>query len=57
MRVVVSFVEAITRAAACVAEGRRIRDSLSVQEAAKRAHQAGGPSIEELEAMIRAQRV
>lgn len=57
MRDVVSYEEAITRAAACVAEGRRIRDSLSVQEAAKRAHQAGGPSIEELEAMIRAQRV
>ena len=56
MRDVVPYEEAITRAAACVAEGRRIRDSLSVQDAAKRAHQAGGPTISELEAMIRAQR-
>lgn len=57
MRDDAAYEEAITRAAACVAEGRRIRDSLSVEEAARRAHQAGGPSIGELEAMIRAQRV
>lgn len=52
----VSRDEALTRAAACIAEGRRLRDSLPVEEAARRAHHAGGPSIEELEAMIRAQR-
>jgi hypothetical protein len=54
--VIVSRDEALTRAAACIAEGRRVRDSLSVEEAARRAHHAGGPSIPELEAMIRAQR-
>lgn len=48
--------EALTRAAACIAEGRRVRDSLPVAEAARRAHHAGGPSITELEELIRAQR-
>lgn len=48
--------EALARAAACVAEGRRLRDSLPVEEAARRAHVAGGPSIAELEDLIRAQR-
>lgn len=48
--------EALTRAAACIAEGRRLRDSLSVEEAARRAHHAGGPSIAELEQRIRARR-
>lgn len=48
--------EALTAAAACLAEGRRIRDSLPVEEAARRAHRAGGPSIDELERRIRARR-
>jgi hypothetical protein len=48
--------EAIARAGACIAEGRRQRDSLPVEEAARRAHVAGGPSIAELEARIRAMR-
>lgn len=54
--VVVTREEALTRAAACVAEARRLRDSLPVAEAARRAHRAGGPSIAELEARIRARR-
>lgn len=48
--------EALTRAAACLAEARRLRDSLPVEEAARRAHVAGGPSIAELEQRIRARR-
>jgi hypothetical protein len=48
--------EALTAAARCLAEARRVRDSLSVEEAARRAHRAGGPSIPELEARIRARR-
>ncbi|GAB2457807.1 hypothetical protein [Xylanimonas ulmi] len=48
--------EAITAAAAAFAEGRRIRDSLPVAEAARRAHHATGPSIPELEARIAARR-
>ena len=48
--------EAIAKAGACIAEGRRVRDSLPVAEAARRAHVAGGPSIEELERLIAAQR-
>lgn len=54
--VVVPREVALTRAAACIAEGRRLRDSLPVEEAARRAHVAGGPSITELEQLIRAQR-
>lgn len=48
--------EALTRAAEAVAEGCRLRDSLPVEEAARRAHRAGGPPLEELERRIRAQR-
>ncbi|MBE9924461.1 hypothetical protein G8C93_00955 [Cellulosimicrobium cellulans] len=54
--VVVPREEALARAAACIAEGRRVRDSLPVDEAARRAHHAGGPSVTELEELIRAQR-
>lgn len=48
--------EALDAAARAYAEGRRIRDSLPIAEAARRAHRAGGPSIEELERRIAAQR-
>jgi hypothetical protein len=48
--------QALTAAAACLAEARRIRDALPVEEAARRAHRAGGPSIAELERRIRARR-
>jgi len=54
--VVVTREEALMGAAACLAEARRVRDSLSVEEAARRAHHATGPSIPELEARIRARR-
>lgn len=39
-----------------VLEGRRVRDSLPVEEAARRAMRRGGPSYEELVEKIRAQR-
>jgi hypothetical protein len=52
----VSREEALTRAGAVLAEARRLRDSLSVEEAARRALVAGGPPLEELERQIRAQR-
>lgn len=48
--------EALARAGAVLAEARRLRDSLPVEEAARRAHVAGGPPLEELERRIRAQR-
>jgi hypothetical protein len=48
--------EAINAAGRIVLEARRVRDSLPVEEAARRAWTPTGPSIEELEAMIRAQR-
>lgn len=51
-----TYEEAITKAGAAIAEGRRLRDSLPVAEAARRAHRAGGPSIEELERRIQARR-
>jgi hypothetical protein len=41
--------EAIAKAGACIAEGRRVRDSLPVAEAARRAHRAGGPPLADLE--------
>jgi hypothetical protein len=51
-----SRTEALAGFARCIAEGMRIRDSLSVEEAARRAYCAGGPSISELEHDIRALR-
>jgi len=51
-----SRAEALAGFARCIAEGIRISDSLSVEEAARRAHCAGGPSIAELEERIRARR-
>lgn len=47
---------AIAAAGAALAEARRVRDSLSVEEAARQAYTPTGPSIPELERMIRAQR-
>jgi hypothetical protein len=47
---------ALAAAARCLAEARRVRDSLSVEEAARRAHHATGPSIRELERRIRSRR-
>lgn len=54
--VVIPREEALTRAGAALAEARRVRDSLPVEEAARRALVAGGPPLEELEQRIRAQR-
>jgi len=48
--------EALAGFARCIAEGMRISDSLTVEEAARRAYCAGGPSIPELERKIRALR-
>ena len=48
--------EALAGFARCIAEGIRVRDSLTVEEAARRAYSAGGPSIPELERDIRALR-
>lgn len=48
--------DAITEAGKIIAEARRIRDSLPVAEAARRAHTPTGPSVVELEDMIRARR-
>lgn len=47
---------AIAEAGRIVLEARRVRDSLPVDEAARRAWIPTGPPIPELEAMIRAQR-
>ena len=47
---------ALERAAAVFAEARRVRDSLPVAEAARRAYTPSGPPIAELEARIRALR-
>jgi hypothetical protein len=51
-----TYEEAVAKAGAAIAEGRRIRDSLPAAEAARRAHRAGGPSVAELEARILAMR-
>jgi hypothetical protein len=48
--------EAIDTAAVCIAEAYRLLDTLPVEEAAKRAWTPTGPSIPELEALIRARR-
>ena len=48
--------EAITAAGRIIAEARRVRDSLPVDEAARRAWTPTGPPLAELEALIRAQR-
>lgn len=48
--------ECIAAAARIFVEGCRVRDSLPVEEAARRAYTPTGPSIPELERMIRAQR-
>lgn len=48
--------QAIAAAGRTFAEARRIRDSLPVEEAARRAYTPTGPPIPELERMIRAQR-
>jgi len=47
---------AIADAGRLVFEARRIRDSLPVEEAARRAVRPGGPPYEELVEKIRAQR-
>lgn len=49
--------EALAAAAVCFAEGRRVRDSLPVAEAARRAFTPSGPPLDELERRIRALRV
>lgn len=48
--------EAISAAARIFVEACRVRDSLPVEEAARQAYTPTGPSIEELEQRIRAQR-
>lgn len=48
--------ECIAAAARIFVEGCRVRDSLPVEEAARRAYTPTGPSIPELERMIRTQR-
>lgn len=48
MRLIPTRAEAIARAAATFEAGRRIRDSLPVEEAARQALRHGGPSFEEL---------
>ena len=48
--------EAVKAAGQCFAEGLILRDSLPVEEAARRAYTPTGPSIPEIEAKIRAQR-
>jgi hypothetical protein len=52
----VTRAECIAAAARIYVEGCRVRDSLPVEEAARRAYTPTGPSIPELERMIRAQR-
>lgn len=56
MSTTVSRASAIAAAGAALSEARRVRDSLPVEEAARRAYTPTGPSIPELERMIRAQR-
>lgn len=48
--------QAITNAARIFVEACRVRDSLTVEEAARQAYTPTGPSIAELERTIRAQR-
>jgi hypothetical protein len=48
--------EAIQAAGQAIAAGRAMRDSLSPRAAAEAAWTPSGPSLDELEAMIRAQR-
>lgn len=48
--------QAIEDVGCMVLEARRVRDSLPVEEAARQAFTPTGPSIAELERMIRAQR-
>lgn len=48
--------QAVAAAGAVVAEARRVRDSLPVEEAARQACTSTGPSYDELVQMIRAQR-
>lgn len=47
---------AIREAGQIIAEAAALRDSLSVEEAARQAYTPTGPSIEQLEERIRAQR-
>ncbi|WP_419704959.1 hypothetical protein [Promicromonospora sp. NFX87] len=49
--------EALAGAARSIVEGLRVSDSLPIEEAARRAMHAGGPSFEELVDLIRARRV
>lgn len=49
--------EALAGAARSIVEGLRVSDSLPIEEAARRAMHAGGPSYEELLDIIRARRV
>ncbi len=48
--------EAISAAGRAFAEGRAVRDSLTVEEAARRAYTPTGPSLDELEQRIRESR-
>lgn len=48
--------EAIKRAAIILGRARSLRDSLPVDEAARAAYIPGGPSVEEIAELIRAQR-
>lgn len=48
--------DALEGAARCIVEGLRVSDSLPIEEAARRAMQAGGPSYEEHLNIIRARR-
>ncbi|GII51936.1 hypothetical protein Pth03_03250 [Planotetraspora thailandica] len=49
--------EAIAAAGKILARARAERDALPVREAAIAAHRPGGPSVDELEDLIRTQRV
>lgn len=48
--------QALSEAARILAEARARRDAMTVREAALAAHVPGGPSIDELAALIQAQR-
>lgn len=48
--------DCIAAAGRALAAGRARRDSLSPRQAAEEAYVPGGPSVEQLEARIRAQR-
>ncbi|MER5420396.1 hypothetical protein [Streptosporangium roseum] len=50
------FDQACTEAAFIVARARHRRDSLPVEEAAREAYIPGGPSVEEIAAIIRQHR-